>query len=1575
MRHILAQSEQKSLLEALVPSIDRADELSVLPIIMAANMCILVYRYTNTQDFTLDFSHSEARDEPLQIVISLRPDMSAAELLQLIEERVMVSHQSRLPPISGLAISLHAVDSAYDESTNSEIRMHISSHKDAHEQVVSTVDVSKSLLSKCSGESSIIGHWSTLLEHLALQPDFPVSRISILSPSEMELVTSAAWSSTPAITDSQVPAHQNTSADEMYLHTIFENTAHKYPNHTAILYEDQTGQDKAYTYQEIDNASSRLAKHISDHYITGPGKFIGLLMPQVPTAYIAMLAILKTGSAYVPIDPSYPLERVEYILRDSNAELLLSEKATVERQLGQDLTCQVLYVDGWLADKASLNECFKLPSGALQMSDAAYMIYTSGTTGRPKGVVIEHRNVVNLVRAESVVFNMKTEDRVYQQFSLAFDASIEEIWLPFMVGGTLVPAAQKPGPGLSEILEYKGVTVLSCVPTLLAMLSEDEKLQSLRLLILGGEACPKSLVQRFGVGCQIVNSYGPTETTVVATWKVCSPTDDVVTIGHPMPGYSAFILSEYDQLQPIGVAGELVIGGSGVTRGYHNLPEFTKKKFIQHSLLSPVGQLYKTGDLARYNQAGEIEYLGRIDTQVKLRGYRIELSEVESALQRCSGVKVAVVDIHVDSYNVEHLIAYITTSTKESLVNTQAIKEELLKTVPNFMVPSIFQIVRDLPTLPSGKIDRKHLPKVMAGTLVTAEDASKKVVAPRTPTETKLVDIWSRFFKSNAISVTDNFFSLGGHSLLAAMLVSELRKSENTKGISMGHIYQYSILESLANFIDTCIGPTSDRSPTAHRSPMNSGTDPGNGDIEKLNNLDRAKFPPILGYVQSFALLLCQFVAIFSVLLITTLPVSVLYLLYKFTNVPIIVVVFVFALDFCWMPLIAVIVKWLLIGKYRPGKWPLWGCYYWRWWVVQSVVRVLKLYLLEGSPLLNIFYNLMGAKVHMTAYVGTRHIGCYDLLTIEAGASVGLNAYMYGYKVENGWLIIGSGIRVGSGARVGNKSNLGLSSELQDGADLDDLSVLQDKQVIKKNERWAGSPAKFISNVEESEQATTSHVATWLFCFLYFIIALVVNTTFGLLASLTGILVLEVVPILLPTFNPYISVIVATPFVTTVAMMLFCLGIVILKLIILPKISPGEYKLQSFFYLRKWCLDILMQISLEVVNSVYGTLYAPHWLRALGAKIGKTSEVSTVTYISPNLLRVGSGCFLADSVVVGPPRIRYGKITLDYSTIDERSFVGNGALFPAGIVMGRDCLLGVLSTPDHDVRALADNTSWLGSPAMFLPNRQVATTSWPKERTYAPTNGLYVARYLIELWRVFLPNMVNITTFVVLVVVLEIIYEGTSDRDVLPVPDEFLMTDGLLLNLSHGALVGSFVLVFLIVNGLLAIGACCFVLLAKWILIGTYAAREAPLWSSFVWRTELVTALHEGIASRQLLQSLRGTPFVSFWFRLLGCHIGKRVWMDTLQITEHDLIHIEDDVSIGADTILQTHLFEDRIMKMDHLVIGRRSNIGASSVILYGTTLEEDVSIGSLSLVMKGETLPTHTTWNGIPLQHARDGS
>ncbi|CUS06827.1 unnamed protein product, partial [Tuber aestivum] len=366
------------------------------------------------------------------------------------------------------------------------------------------------------------------------------------------------------------------------------------------------------SYQELNLAANQLAARLIAKGIQ-QGDFVGILLKRSPEVYLSMLAILKAGAAYVPLDIGYPEDRVSFILEDCGAKFLLSDEAC---SAGFKLSCEVIIVDGSSFDIRQNDT--EAPEIAITVADPAYMIYTSGSTGRPKGVIISHAAISNLVKGEDRLFELNPQDKVAQVFSVAFDASLEEIWLAFRSGATLFPvseAVMHSGSDLSDYIATHQLTVLSTVPTMLSMMQYP--LPSLRLLILGGENCPHELLLPWhSSGLRIVNTYGPTEATVIATYADFDPLHKITIV-------------------PIGVPGELCIGGPGLAIGYLHQPELTAEKFIQPAFpLSDTTPscLYRSGDLARFNERGNIEFLGRIDLQVKLRGYRIELSEIESQL-------------------------------------------------------------------------------------------------------------------------------------------------------------------------------------------------------------------------------------------------------------------------------------------------------------------------------------------------------------------------------------------------------------------------------------------------------------------------------------------------------------------------------------------------------------------------------------------------------------------------------------------------------------------------------------------------------------------------------------------------------------------------------------------------------------------------------------------------------------------------------------------------------------------------------------------------------------------------------
>jgi non-ribosomal peptide synthetase-like protein len=1295
------------------------------------------------------------------------------------------------------------------------------------------------------------------------------------------------------------------------------------------------------TYAELDRRSNQLARWLAQQGI-GSGDCVGLLLPRSLDVYVALLGVLKAGAAYVPLDPDYPSGRVQFILSDCQARAVLTtcglsskvqpESARSTDQLASRAAPLTVCLDAPSVDLSSCpDEPLDLTETQTSPSDLCYVIYTSGTTGRPKGVQIEHRSVCHLVRTEGQLFQVRPADRVYQGLSLAFDASVEEIWLAFFAGATLVvgtEAMAHGGPELSATLRAAQISVLSCVPTLLAMMDED--VPTLRLLILGGEVCPPDLVKRWWKpGRKLFNTYGPTEATVIATATECEP-GRAVTIGKPIPGYSAVILDQNLQSVSPGTPGELCLGGVGLARGYLGRPELTREKFI-----SPNGErLYRTGDLARWTSDGELEFLGRVDGQVKIRGFRVELSEIESVLMEEPGVKAAAVALHEGLPGVQQIVAYIVSRSAAPL-DQAALRARMRARLPGYMVPALLEFLPELPTLSSGKVDRRALPQPSQA----GAQQERVVIQPKTPLEKQLKAVWQPLFRASQVSVTDDFFlDLGGHSLLAARMVSELRKTPAFRTLSMLDVYEEPTIAALAaRFKDseTC---------------REEGPAPGAGSSTSATT--RSPVP----FLRHFMCGAAQLVSLVFILSFFALQWLAPYLTYtvlteeEYDLLPSILGALAsLILLYPLMVLIPIAVKWLVIGRYKPGVYPLWGAYYFRWWLVTTIEAAVPVGYMAGTPLLNIYLRLMGARVGRNVHLDSDGFAIYDLLQIGDDSSINVDTNLLGYTVEDGYLKLGS-ITLGKRCFVGTRAAVRENTVLEDDAALEDLSLLPRGKTIPRGQVWSGSPAE-----QRLEPAGRAHVNASQndspepgipgrpsllrrFCV-------------GLLHAL-GLLLFPVL-VVLPLFpgivlmnrlncqDQYYSYLFLSPLVALSFVVLLCLEIAAVKWLLLGKVQPGQYPLNSLFYFRKWFVDQTMDLSLDILGPLYASVYLVPWYRLLGARLGKGAEVSTASFISPDLLSLGEESFIADSVSLGAPRVRGGVIKLGCNHVGRRSFIGNSAMLPPDTVIGDSVLIGCLSAPPaRPADALREDSAWLGSPAIFLPERQ-RTTGFGEEATFNPSAKLRALRAAVEFVRLISPS----TGFIVLL---------------------SLMFSALLL-LHDSYSLGVTLLFFPVLYVGCGLMAALVTIVAKWLLVGRYRAGEQPLWCTFVWRNELINALHEHLAGPFLVGPLSGTPFLSWYFRLLGARIGKRVYMETTDLSEFDLVRIGDEAALNADCTIQTHLFEDRVMKISTIDIGPHCTVGAGSLVLYDTRMEEGSLLGDLSLLMKGEGLAAGTAWQGIP--------
>ncbi|WP_081789154.1 Pls/PosA family non-ribosomal peptide synthetase [Kutzneria albida] len=1249
------------------------------------------------------------------------------------------------------------------------------------------------------------------------------------------------------------------------------------------------------SYRELDRAANRLA-HLLRSRGVSEGDAVGILVERSIDTYIALLGVLKSGAAYVPLDSSFPADRLEFIAQDAGLCQLVTTSGT-SGAVGH-LPCPLLEIDG----TSVVGMSDERPQVYLEPEQLCYVIYTSGTTGKPKGVAVSHASIVNFLDVVTPIYQVRAEDRVYQGLSIAFDFSVEEIWPAWLAGATLVTGPgddRRVGAGLSEFLAEQDITFLCCVPTLLTTI--DAELPTLRSLLVSGEACPQDLVRRWSrPGRRILNAYGPTESTVTATCGELSP-DRPVTIGTPLPSYRVYVLDEQLRPVPEGQPGEICVGGPGVAIGYVNRPGLTAQRFVPNPVLADrehAPRVYRTGDLGRYTPDGEIEYLGRIDTQVKVRGYRIELAEIEQVLREEPAVENAVVTTLERDGVVTDLVGYVTLRGEQDERLRERLLAVLRRRLPTYMIPAFVEVLAEFPLLAADKVDRSALPAPSSPPLGRS---AAPLVPPTGPVQCKLAELWSEVLGGTDISIDEDFFcDLGGHSMSAAQLMSRLRKEPELRGVAMGDLYAHSTIRALAAFIEASEPAT------------------------------EVEAEPALKH-SSLRVALCgaaQLVLLYGWILLLGMPL----VLFLYDNSAILPALGWLAASYLLLPIVG---GRLLMTGLKPGRYPLWGLTYLRFWLYGKVVGIAPLPLLAGSPLLAPYLRLMGARIgrdcHMSSVVGLP-----ALVNIGAGVSIGYGARVQPYQVEAGWLRLAP-IRLGTGSYLGTNCVVLPGAEIGADASVGDQSLVAADQVIPDGEHWSGSPATRQPAAPPllAAMAASAQDRRWpVLVLLGYLAGAVLFMLMPVLIAVPTVLVVALTTHHHGLLNGMILTLVGGPLVPFTT----CVLVVLVKRAVMPGPRPGIHQERSGFGVRKWISDGMMATSLSVTHALYSTLYLVPFLRALGARTGRWSEVATVNFVDPDMLIIGERSFVADIAVVGPAVFHRGCVALSPAEVGRRTFVGNGALVPGAAKLGDNSLLGVHSVAP--AKPVEPETTWLGSPAIFLPTRQPSQI-FPDRLTFQPTKWLIVARLLIEYFRVTLPGTIASLT------VLAGYYTAVQLARSWPAWAVAAVSPALVLGIG--------------------LASTLIVALLKWVVIGRYRPRTEALWSIWVRRTELITGLYENLVVPGFLAMLTGSPFAAPVLRLFGAKIGRRTWLSTTFLTEFDLVEVGDDTAVGEFTSLQTHLFEDRVMKMSRVRIGDGASVGVRSVVLYDAVVGEGASLDAMSLVMKGETLPEHTRWRGIP--------
>ncbi|MCT7967794.1 amino acid adenylation domain-containing protein [Laspinema sp. D1] len=617
-----------------------------------------------------------------------------------------------------------------------------------------------------------MGHFQTLLSAIVTNPNQQISELPILTPGERDCLlfkfNSPAYPSLP----------QSRLQHPSFLH-LFEEIVQRSPNHLALVAAEQS-----LTYQDLHRQSNQIARYLQQLGVK-PEELVGLCLPPSIEAVTCILGILKAGGVYLYCDPTYPAERLNFILADAEVSLLLTRSPFIPSQTPP----RVSILDLEQHQEAIAQQSPESLTYPITPNHLAYVIYTSGSTGKPKGVLIEHRGLSNLILAQHQIFKLNQNSRILQFASLSFDASIFEIVMALSTGATLYLADQESrygGSALRTFLSDFAITHATLPPAVLATLPPG-KLPALHTLISAGESCSPALAKPWVNSCHFFNAYGPTESTVWATVAEITEPSQNLPIGRPIPNTQVYLLDANLQPVPIGMTGEIYIAGEGIARGYLNRQQLTSERFITHALTpEKTVRLYKTGDLARYRPDGNLEFLGRIDHQVKIRGYRIELGEIESIITQYYNIKQA----RVIATDRGQLVAYIVPEGNQA-INRSELQSFLGKTLPGYMIPQEVIVLDSLPLTDRGKLDRTQLPS--PETLTPGQ-----FIPPGNPSEAALAQIWATLLKCDRISMNDNFFDLGGDSLLAVRLLTQINQQFQQQ-IPISQLFLNPTLQGLAD--------------------------------------------------------------------------------------------------------------------------------------------------------------------------------------------------------------------------------------------------------------------------------------------------------------------------------------------------------------------------------------------------------------------------------------------------------------------------------------------------------------------------------------------------------------------------------------------------------------------------------------------------------------------------------------------------------------------------------------------------------------------------------------------------------
>ncbi|MFC7529184.1 Pls/PosA family non-ribosomal peptide synthetase [Actinoplanes sp. GCM10030250] len=1246
--------------------------------------------------------------------------------------------------------------------------------------------------------------------------------------------------------------------------------------------------DTVLTYEELAGEVAAMRETLTGHGI-GVGDRVGVRVTSgTAELYLAILGVLAAGAAYVPVDADDPEERAELVFAEAGVCAVVGDGPAV-----------------------SMRRTPEGRPGRPGPGDDAWIIFTSGSTGTPKGVAVTHAAAAAFVDAEAQLFlagedaePIGPHDRVLAGLSVAFDASCEEMWLAWRHGACLVPAARslvRSGADLGPWLSEQHITVVSTVPTL-AALWPAEALDEVRLLIFGGEACPPELAERLAVeGREVWNTYGPTEATVVACAAPLTGAGPV-RIGLPLAGWELAVVDATGVPVAMGETGELVIGGVGLAR-YLDAAKDAEK----FAPLPALGwqRAYRSGDIVRAEPEGLL-FLGRGDEQVKLGGRRIELGEVDAALQALPGVAGAAAAVKRTAGGNQLLVGYLVPHDGADF-DAAAAALRIRERLPAALVP-LLAVVDGLPTRTSGKVDRAALPWPLA----TAGPAGAG--SELTATEEWLAGGWEEILGVRPAEPGADFFTSGGSSLNAAQLVAWIRLRHPR--MSVADVYQQSQLSQMAAAIDSL------------------GAVETIGAAETIRREVRPT-PRRAGLIQALLMLPMLALAGLRWLIVLAVLGNVLALFAQVSWVPQVSWAWIVA---GWLLLssppgriaVAATGARLLLRGVGPGDYPRGGAVHLRLWAAERLAELTGATGVAGAGWMLTYARALGARIGRDVDLHSAP-PVTGLLKLGRGAAIEPEVDLSGYWVDGDVVRIGA-MRVGAGARVGARSTLMPGARIGKGAHIGAGSTVTG--AVPANQRWAGSPAVPAAGKDRADwpagRPSRSPLRSRFWVAAY-----------SLTAQLLGLVpVVAVLPALVLlgwtlTARPALgAALLAVPAAAVAYFTGYALLVLVAVRLLGIGVRAGYHPVHGRIAWQVWTTERLMGMARVALFPMYASLFTPVWLRLLGARVGRGTEVSTVLAL-PVMTTVDDGAFLADDTMVATYELSHGWLRVAPARIGKQAFLGNSGMAAPGRSVPKRGLVGVLSSAPRKAKK---GSSWLGAPPMPLRR---TVEGGDASRTYAPPVRLKVARAAIELCRI-IPVMCAGALAVLVLAALAAVWRGAGGW-------------------AAAIAAGPVLLAAAIAGALLATAA-------KWLLVGRFRATEHALWTSFVWRNELADTFVEVLAAPWVFRFASGTPLLNVWLRTLGAKIGRGVWLETFWLPEYDLVRLGPGATVNRGCVVQTHLFHDRIMSMDEVTLGAGATLGPHGIVLPGASLGARTTVGPGSLVTRGDAVPEDSRWMGNPI-------